>query len=135
ADGTEAVLPSGKSFCPAKGSVICIGELYGCLPDEENKGLNMSATNVAKMVAWVDARMSGKEVESPMDYQGECRIIPGICEKVEPGPADNAINNKNDEQVSLADKMAAQGVKWTASDKSPGSRAAGAALLCEMLEA
>jgi len=135
ADGTEATRKDGSKFCPAKGSIICIGELYGCRPDEQNKGLNMSASNVAKMVAWVDSRLTGQDVPQPIVYEGECNIIPGVCEKVNPGPADNAITNKNDEQVSIADKMKSQGVTWTASDKSPGSRIAGAALICEMLEA
>lgn len=135
ADGTEATRKDGKKFCPAKGTLICIGELYGCQPDEMNKGLNMSATNVAKMVAWCDARMIGKDEKQPIEYEGECRIIPGICQKVLPGPADNSISTPNDEQISIADKMAKQGVKWTESDKSPGSRVIGAALICELLEA
>lgn len=133
ADGTEAT----NGFCPPRGSIILIGELYGCRPDELNKGLNMSATNVAKMVKWVDDRLIGKDVELPFKFDGQCNIIPGCVKskRVLPGPADNAINNPNDDMISISDKMMKAGVKWTESDKRPGSRLNGASLLCEMLEA
>lgn len=137
-DGSEVELPSGKKICPPSGSVFVIGELYGCPKDELNTGLKMSATNVAKMVKWVDDRIIGKEVSEPFDYQGQCNILPGVAKNhryVMPGPADNAIFNPDDEQISIADKMSEQGVDWELSDKRPGSRVSGAALLCEMLEA
>lgn len=133
-DGTEAIV-NGVRFCPPKGSVICIAELYGCPPDEQNKGLNMSATNVAKMIEWVDKRLCGIEIEEPFKFGGQINLLPGICTKVRPGPADNAINNPDDEQISIADKMKKHNVSWTESDKRPGSRKSGAALLCEFLEA
>ena len=132
ADGTE----NEHGFAPPAGTVFCVGEMYGCRPDEMNKGLNMSSTNVAKMVAWVDSRLLGEDVDEPFDYEGQCNIIPdSIVRRVQDGPADNAINNPDDDQISIADKMSDQGVTWTESDKRPGSRLAGASLLCEMLEA
>lgn len=136
ADGTEVTLQGGNVFCPARGSVICIAELYGCKPQEDNKGLNMSASNVAKMVKWVDSRLLSEDNPQPIAYEGECRLVPNsISRRVLAGAADNSINNDDDEQVSIADKMQAQGVSWEKSDKSAGSRLNGAALLCEMLEA
>ncbi|MGX8841109.1 terminase, partial [Klebsiella quasipneumoniae] len=39
ADGTAAELSDGRQFCPPAGSLILIGEWYGCPPDELNKGL------------------------------------------------------------------------------------------------
>jgi len=135
ADGTTVEI-DGKQWTPARGSVICIGEYYGCEVDQVNTGLKMSASNVAKVVKWVDQRIEGKEVDEPLDIKGELNIIPGMVKgRVWPGPADNSINNDDDEQISLADKMEAQGVTWEKSDKKPGSRVAGASLLCEMLEA
>lgn len=130
-DGSQ--MPDGRIY--PKGTLFVIGEMYGCAPDEHNKGLNMSATNVAKLVKWVDKRLEGMSVDMPIKYDGEINITPAICQEVKPGPADNAINNKNDDQISIADKMQKQGVKWTESDKSPGSRKSGAAVLCELLEA
>ena len=135
ADGTTVQI-DGKNWTPARGSVICIGEYYGCEVDQVNTGLKMSASNVAKVVKWVDQRLEGKDVDEPFEIKGELNIIPGMVKgRVWPGPADNSINNDNDEQISLADKMEAQGVTWEKSDKKPGSRVAGASLLCEMLEA
>ena len=133
-DGTE----NENGWAPPRGTVICIGEMYGCRPDELNKGLNMSSTNVAKMVKWIDQRLLGKDVPEPFNYEGECNIIPSIAsnhKRIWDGPADNAINNPDDDQISIANKMSDQGVNWTESDKRPGSRLAGASLLCEMLEA
>lgn len=134
-DGSEFER-DGKRYCYPRGSLFIIGEFYGCQKDELNKGLNMSATNVAKMVRWVDARLEGKSETQPFSCDAQINFIPGIVSgRVLPGPADNAIFNKDDEQISIADKMQSQGVRWTESDKRPGSRVAGASLLCEMLEA
>jgi hypothetical protein len=69
ADGTAAELPDGRQFCPPAGSLILIGEWYGCPPDELNKGLNMSSTNVAKGVAWIDKRLVGEDVDEPEEIQ------------------------------------------------------------------
>lgn len=135
ADGC-AIDIQGKQWSPAKGSIICIGEYYGCETDQINTGLKMSASNVAKVVKWVDGRLEGKDIEAPFKIQGELNIVPNmIGDIVYEGPADSAIYNDNDEQISLADKMEAQGVRWEKADKRPGSRVSGAALLCEMLEA
>ena len=141
ADGTAAELPDGRQFCPPAGSLILIGEWYGCPPDELNKGLNISSTNVAKGVAWVDKRLVGEELAEPEEIklngvtQGQLNIMPGICKKVTPGPADGAIYNTGDDELSIAQKMESQGVKWVPSNKKPGSRVNGAALFADMLEA
>ncbi len=133
-DGRECEI-NGKYAKYPKGTLFVIGEFYGCDPEEHNAGLKMSATNVAKVVKAIDYAICDSDYD--MDYKfGEINYIAGIASNcvVSPGPADNAINNNDDEQVSIADKMEAQGVEWTKSDKKPGSRAAGASLLCEMLE-
>ena len=133
ADGNEHEI-NGRRLAYPKGTLFVIGEFYGCLPEEHNKGLNMSATNVAKLVRHIDQALCNKEHKIE-DAAGEINIIPGIVSGgIVPGPADNAITNGDDENISIADKMAAQGVKWTSSDKSPGSRIGGAAVLCELLE-
>lgn len=140
-DGTAATLPDGSKFCPPAKSIILISEWYGCPPDELNKGLNMSSTNVAKGVAWIDRRLAGEEVDEPEEIkldgitQGQMHIIPGICSRVIPGPADGAIYNSNDDELSIADKMKAVGVEWIEANKSPGSRINGASLFADMLEA
>lgn len=131
--GEECIINGkGKSF--PKGTVFCIGEFYGCDEDQHNTGLKMSATNVAKIIRQIDFAIEGRE--SNIESKGQINITPSIYKgKVKSGPADNSINNDDDEQISISDKMEKQGVKWTKSDKSPGSRINGAALICEMLEA
>lgn len=141
ADGTVAELPDGRQFCPPAGSLILIGEWYGCPPDELNKGLNMSSTNVAKGVAWIDKRLVGEDVDEPEEIQldgvtqGQLHIMPGICSEVIPGPADGSIFNTGDNELSIAQKMESQGVEWLAADKKPGSRINGASIFADMLEA
>jgi hypothetical protein len=126
---------SGKEWTPAKGSVFVIGEWYGNDDGEDNVGVRLSSTNVAKGVKWIDQRLIGTDNPQPTAMRGTINIKPGIVKgKVRPGPADNAINTAND-GLSIADKMKAEGVEWTSSDKRPGSRINGAALLCDYLEA
>lgn len=131
----EEVIIDGVAKCYPKGTIFCIGEFYGCDVDQHNTGLKMSATNVAKVVKQIDESLEdeNKIIDST---RGEINITPGIVSGyVAAGPADNAINNPDDEQISIANKMEDQGVEWTKSDKSPGSRITGAAVLCELLEA
>lgn len=141
ADGTAAELPDGRQFCPPAGTIILIGEWYGCPPDELNKGLNMSSTNVAKGVAWIDKRLVGEVVDEPEEIQidgitqGQLHIMSGICSEVVKGPADGAIYNTGDDELSIAQKMEKQGVEWLPSNKKPGSRINGASLFADMLEA
>ena len=140
-DGTEATLPDGRKFCPPAGTLILIGEWYGCPPDELNKGLNMSSTNVAKGIKWIDERLIGvdsvipSEISKDGKIQGQLNIMPGICKKVIKGPADNAIYTPSDDEDSIAQKMEAQGVGWMKANKNPGSRINGASLFADMLEA
>lgn len=133
-NGEECEIDGVKKAYP-KGTLFVIGEFYGCEKDQFNTGLKMSATNVAKLIKQIDDAIQNKEkrITKP---KGQINITPGIYSKrVLPGPADNAISNPDDEQISIANKMEKQGVKWTKSDKSPGSRLNGAAVICEMLEA
>ncbi len=140
-DGTEATLPDGRKFCPPAGTLILIGEWYGCPPDELNKGLNMSSTNVAKGIKWIDERLAGLDSVIPSEIiqdgitQGQMNIMPNICKRVIKGPADNSIYTPNDDEDSIAQKMEAQGVEWMKANKNPGSRINGASLFADMLEA
>lgn len=133
-NGEECFI-KGKAKSFPDGTIFCIAEFYGCEPDQDNVGLNMSATNVAKVVLDIDKALLNSEHKVGSN-KGVINLTPAIIQtKVKPGAADNSISNADDEQVSIADKMAAQGVEWTKSDKSPGSRVSGAAVLCELLEA
>lgn len=120
ANGEEALLPDGSIFCPKPGALIRFGEYYGCNPNEDNVGLNLTPTAVAKAI---------KEIEETFRCQG------WIARPVRPGPADNSIYNDDRKDVdSVAQAMSRQGVEWERSNKNPGSRHQGLQLLRDRLE-
>lgn len=120
ANGEEATLPDGRIFCPARNSLIRCGEWYGCDPNGDNVGLNLSAKVIAEGTKQVEMNMrSGR----------------WITVNVRPGPADGAIFNKEREGVdSIAMEMAAVGVEWTRANKDPGTRVGGLQLVRDRLE-
>lgn len=123
ANGEEATLPDGKKFCPPKGSLIAIQELYGSEDGliGANEGLKLGSEPVAKKIGAIDNQLK----ESGW-----------IAKAVRPGPADNQISSVLDKSSdSIASKMEKHGVRWTKSDKSPGSRKVGFQLLRDRLDA
>lgn len=131
ANGEEMSLPNGKRFCPSKGSLIRIGEIYGCeqVKDElgrmgpaygTNKGIKASAREVARRI---------KEYEEELMEDG------WIESDIAEGPADGQIFNVNEkESRSIGKLMEEEGVKWYAADKSSGTRKAGLELMRSALE-
>jgi len=110
-----------KRFAPAAGSIIMINEWYGAEEIGKNKGLKMSAKNVAKGIY---------DMEVEMYQQG------WILERPEPGPADNQIRDVVQEDVETIElKMQSEDIYWMPSDKSPGSRRNGMQLTRDRLEA
>jgi hypothetical protein len=121
ANGEEVVLPNFKIFCPRKGSLIRLDEWYGTEEVGSNRGLKMSATDVAKGIV---------EREKRLRKEGWIRY------DVAPGPADNQIFEVRERNTdSIAKMMEDQGVRWTRSDKGAGSRKNGLELLRNRLEA
>lgn len=109
ADGTEATLADGRKWCPPRGSLIMIGEWYGA--KGVNEGLKMSAPDVAVGIVDQEKAMA----ESGM-----------IAQPVKAGPADNQIDNVMQPGTpTIATEMSSKGVKWTPSDKAPGTRKIG----------
>jgi hypothetical protein len=123
ANGEEACIIVGDkeyNFCPQPGSIIVFHEWYGTEKIGTNIGLKLSAKAIARGI---------KERERDL------ALNRWICEKVNPGPADNSIRDVKEIDVqSIEDKMALLGVKWTKSDKSPGSRRNGLQMFRERLE-
>jgi len=127
----EEVNIDGKARCFAPGSLIRIGEIYGCeftqKPDGRivpnfgsNKGQRLSAREVARRIN---------------EYEEELSTGGWIQSSVEPGPADGQIFNVNEaESGSIAQLMEAEGVRWYAADKSKGTRKNGLELLRSCLE-
>lgn len=110
-----------EKFCPAPGSLILVNEWYGTKEVGTNKGLKLSAADVAEGI---------KEREEVMLKTG------WIEDEVRIGPADNQIRNVNDRGTDTIEKqMGDKDIYWEASDKSRGSRKIGLQLLRDRLEA
>lgn len=121
ANGEEATLPDGSKFCPPAGTLIQMYEWYGCKELGTNEGLKMSAPDIARGI---------KAIEEMLLREKWCEEAPW------PGPADNQIRDTRETDVdSIELKMAKEGVRWTESDKSPGSRRNGLQLIRDRLEA
>lgn len=121
ANGEEATFMDGRRFCPTAGSLVRIAEWYGTQEVGTNVGLRLGPRAVS---------------EGILAREAEMRKEGWIQADVNPGPADNSIGNVTDEDTdSIERKMAIAGVKWKPSDKTPGSRVVGLALLRDRLEA
>lgn len=125
ANGEEVTMPDGQTRCFASGSLIQIGEIYGAeiFGGERyghNRGRKLSARNLA-----IEIR----------EYEERLRQEGWITGRVEPGPADNQIYSVNEaESHSLATLMESEGIAWTRSDKSAGTRKTGFELMRNALE-
>lgn len=113
ADGTEAKLPDGSRFSPPKGSLIALHEWYGA--KGPNEGLRLPSGEIAAGI---------KECESSLMSARWLSSTPFA------GPADNAISAVSQPGTpTIADEMAKAGIRWTESDKAPGTRKIGLDLL------
>lgn len=124
ANGEEAeIIVAGKvySFCPPPGTLIQLFEWYGTKEIGSNKGLKMSAPDVAQGII---------DIEVSLMANGWIQSQPW------PGPADNQIRDVREADVdTIESKMATKGVRWVESDKSPGSRKNGLQLIRDRLQA
>lgn len=120
ADGTEAELPNGDKFCPPSGSLIRIAEWYGAKAGQTNVGLKLAPGEIAEGIS---------EHEESLKQGG------WISVPVRPGPADNQISDvRESDTPTIETKMADKGIRWTTSDKSPGSRKIGLDLVRSRLK-
>jgi len=121
ANGEQVIFPDGVRFTPVRGSLILCHEWYGTQQIGTNKGIKMSAKNIARGI---------KKMEVELLAQKWLKTVP------QPGPADTQISNVRESDVdTIEKKMADEGVRWTKADKSQGSRINGCQLLRDMLEA
>lgn len=110
-----------RRFCPPKGTLIRFAEWYGTEEIGTNRGLKMSATDVARGIV---------QREKEMLERGWVSCLP------DPGPADNQIFEVRERDTdSISKKMADERVTWTMSDKGQGSRKNGLQLARDRLEA
>ncbi len=119
ANGEEFMFPSGRKMAPRPGSLIQIGEYYGAKSIGDNEGIKMPSKVIATQIKQREIDLMRRRVVS---FQPS------------PGPADNQIDNVTDTDTdTIAKKMADMGIRWTASDKSKGSRVIGLELMRQML--
>jgi len=120
-NGEEVTLADGTKRSFPRGTLIRFAEWYGTESLGTNKGLRLSAVTIAQQI---------KRIEEQLRKDG------WIADKILPGPADNQIADVREKDVlSIKSKMAAEGIVWKDSDKSPGSRINGLQLLRDMMEA
>ena len=112
-DGEEFVDRSGNICWVPKGSIFIIKECY--MANQRYEGLRLTAEAQAQRI---------KRFEDDERWGS----------RVKPGPADNAIFSSEPGRPSIADEMSDVGVKFTRSDKSPGSRIRGVELMRNRLE-
>ena len=121
ANGEEVELEDGRIICPPAGTIIQIYEWYGTKQIGTNKGLKLSAKNIAKGI---------KEREEILLRDN------WINGKIYPGPADNQISNVTESDTETIEKrMKDEGVHWEKSDKASGSRRNGLQLIRDRFEA
>lgn len=113
-DGEEFIDGDGNEAWVPQGSIFQIGEVY--FANKRHEGLRLTATEQARRI---------KQYEQDESLWG----------RVEPGPADNSIFSSEPGHTTVADDMAAMGIKFVRSNKSPGSRVQGVQLLRGRLEA
>lgn len=112
-DGTEIIMPDGRVIQTVKGDLFRIGEWYGT-NGKANTGLRMLAKKIAEGIV-------------------ERELAMGIYHRKVPGPADNSIWDEDDGKSigrTMAEKVKINGktyngVRWTRSNKSAGSRKLG----------
>lgn len=120
AEANGEILNPATGFCPPKGSLIQIDEIYGSDSIGTNKGVRISAQKIAEAITAKENQM----------------LINGsIKDKVRPGPADRSIYDVRENDVdTIGKKMADFGIRWTEADKSKGSRINGLELFRGMLD-
>lgn len=112
-DGTEVILNDKRIVLPRK-SLIVISEQY--LADKEDKGLRLLPYEI------------GLRIKQHEENHG-------LRMRTEAGPADASIFDKDRGMRSIHDEYVNQGVRFTKSDKRPGSRERGFVICRQMLKA
>lgn len=121
ANGEEVTLEDGRKWCPAAGSLIRVFEWYGTNEIGSNKGLKLSARDIARGIV---------NRERVLTTLGWISKIP------EDGPADNQIRNVTESDTATFEEMMRdEGVTWGVSYKSAGTRIQGVELMRNRLQA
>jgi len=121
ANGEEVKLEDGSTFCPPPGTLIRIAELYGTKEIGTNIGVKWGSKRLAQEI---------KQKEIQLMQNDWIKSQPW------PGPADNQIANVVDSGTDTIEKqMSDEGIRWTKSDKSKGTRKIGLQLMRDRMQA
>lgn len=112
-DGSEFEDADGNTCWVPAGTIFVIGELY--LANKRLEGLKKTAVQQGRMIA---------------AYEKEL----GYSDRIQPGPADNAIFSAEPGHRTVADDLGIAGVVYTRSNKRPGSRVEGLQLFRTRLQ-
>lgn len=103
-DGTEFEDSDGNTCWVPAGTIFIIGEIY--FANKRYEGLRLTAIEQGKRI---------------YNYENEL----GIHNRVQPGPADNAIFSAEPGHRTVADDMGIYGARFVRGNKRPGSRIEG----------
>ena len=117
----EEFIYKGETLSYPAGSVIMFYEWYGSERIGANRGLGLTPSQIAHGIL-------------TREHDFVPKGILHANHKVYPGPADNQIDNVIRSDVeTIKTTMAKCGVRWTKSDKSPGTRTQGLQILRQYL--
>jgi hypothetical protein len=105
-DGTPIKI-GNRVLGSVKGDVFRMFEWYGAIPNEDNKGLRLTATEIAEGIL---------EREN---------LVWGMQGRIRGGSCDDACFEDYQPGQTVAGDMAKKGVRWTPAGKGPGSRIQG----------
>lgn len=121
ANGEDVILPDDSVFRPRSGSLVRVAEWYGTEKVGSNKGLKMSAGDIAKGIIELEEALRERRWIDKIVYDGR---------------ADGQIfNEMQEDELTIATKFENEGVVWQAANKSPGSRINGLQLVRERMDA
>jgi hypothetical protein len=112
-NGEDLTLDTGETISTVRGDLFRVNEWYGTT-GEPDKGLNMTAVEVARGVKSLERQLFGNLT-------------------IGAGPADGAIYSVTHTDATVAKDMEKEGVYWMRADKSSGSRVNGWQRMREML--
>lgn len=114
-DGSDVLLPDGNVRSTVRGDVFRIREWYGCVKDEPNVGIKMTASDIAKGM-----------VERQLRWGIQHVVKKGIADaQIKDSSNGHSVQMDMAKQITLSNGQKYPGIQWDLSDKSPGSRKLG----------
>lgn len=128
ANGEEARLPNGETWCPPAGSVVVVDEYYGLAEGAINKGVHASSTEVAR-------EFLRREWEAGYPLRVSAGPADGIWPGAQADPGEEHLAAKMGRVPSPVEGDLRKGVQFVKPIKHSGSRVQGWQILREMMEA